>query len=57
MAWRRFGFGMSRKSALELKQRLEKEGDKAKITKTSIGYSVLMWVDLEGKYKGLKPRR
>lgn len=57
MAWRRFGFGMSRKSALEVKERLEKEGDKVKITKTSVGYSVLMWVDLEGKHSGLKSRR
>jgi len=57
MSWRRLGFGMSKQVAEQVARETRSEGEKVKVTHGKMGYSVLFWVDLKGKHKGLKPRK
>jgi len=57
MSWRRLGFGMSKQSAEETARWARNQGDRVRITHGKMGYSVLLWIDLKGKHKGLRPRK
>ena len=49
MAWRRLDYGMSKVSADKVARQERKAGERVKVTKSKMGYSVLIWVGKKKK--------
>ena len=54
MAWRRLGYGMTKAVADDVAKSERKQGERVKVTKGKMGYSVLIWVS---KRKTGEPQR
>ena len=50
MSWRRLAYGMPNKTYVdEIAKDQRKKGEKIKITKGKLGYSILIWVGKRGE--------